>query len=489
MLWPCHLVLATTYYVSPNGSNLADGSLVTPWATPGYASRQLSPGDRLIILGGRYVLSEYDADIMIPPSGSIGAWITIEGEPGNRPELVGRNNLFSAAILSDVHYLHFKNLEITHDDQATGPDINFREAFDLGGSPCSNLVFEDLYIHHVDEFGINAGDIDQVLITNCRIEYCGFGALGGPSGVAGGWRNVCILESTLSYGGHYYQGGDGSTRPYERPDGFGIEESNGPILLQDCVLAHNYGDGLDSKSNNTEVSRCIIANNSCDGLKLWGGGSRVENTLIYGRGDGNPTTSPWSAIVIAASQSGQSFELVNVTVDDQLGNNYIMHVQYDDPESVDLLIQNCVFRGAGPNCPIWLRDNTSVTWDHNTFYFPQITEFIHQGSNSWTSANIGTLGIANTYEDPLFMAPAWGSDGDYQLQDLSPLIDTGEPVGAPSDDLTGTQRDAWPDRGCYEKTSCISNFFAQLFASFAAQQWPLTHDIMTYVSWLNACSE
>lgn len=80
-----------TYYVSPTGSDATgDGSLAHPWATPGYGSRQLQPGDALIILGGRYVVSRYDEDILMPPSGTVNAWVTIRGEAGNRPVLADR---------------------------------------------------------------------------------------------------------------------------------------------------------------------------------------------------------------------------------------------------------------------------------------------------------------------------------------------------------------------------------------------------------------
>ncbi|HQH39622.1 MAG TPA: hypothetical protein PLH19_13970, partial [Anaerolineae bacterium] len=34
-----------TFYVAPNGDNAHPGSRKQPWATPGYGSRQLAPGD------------------------------------------------------------------------------------------------------------------------------------------------------------------------------------------------------------------------------------------------------------------------------------------------------------------------------------------------------------------------------------------------------------------------------------------------------------
>jgi len=72
------------YYVSPKGSNSNPGTLEKPWATPGYVSKQLKPGDTLIILDGKYVLSEYYEDMITPPSGTVDKWITIKGEAGKR---------------------------------------------------------------------------------------------------------------------------------------------------------------------------------------------------------------------------------------------------------------------------------------------------------------------------------------------------------------------------------------------------------------------
>ncbi len=116
-----------TFYVAPHGDNSNPGTREQPWATPGYGSRQLAPGDTLIILGGRYTLSEYDADIITPPSGTAQAWATIRGEEGNRPVLAGRDNLATAVNLAGAQYVRIQSLEITHDDQAQGEAAWFRE--------------------------------------------------------------------------------------------------------------------------------------------------------------------------------------------------------------------------------------------------------------------------------------------------------------------------------------------------------------------------
>jgi len=444
---------AAVYYVAPNGNNANPGTREQPWATPGYGSRQLHPGDTLIILGGRYVLSENDADIITPPSGTASAWITIRGEDGNRPILVGRNNLITAINLGGVQYVRIQNLEISHDNTVSGEAMWFREGVEILGAPSAHIILQDLYIHHIDEYGMNIQDVEDLQILNCRLEYCGFGALGGPAGEHGGWRNVVIRGCSLSWAGHYYRGSDGSLvctgeptdppycRPYDRPDGFGIEPSQGPILIEDTIAEHNYGDGLDSKAANTTIRRCIVANNTCDGVKVWADNSRIENTIIYGRRDGNPETAPWSAIVIdQVEQAGARFEIVNVTVDDYVGNNYLMYVQYDNPLPVQVMVRNSIFSGRGPNCPIYVHSNSTLVADHNLFYLPQNERLLTKGETIYTCANIASLGEGNFCGDPLFVRTAWGTVGDYHIQASSPAVDAGVCTGAPTNDFEGDQR-------------------------------------------------
>lgn len=167
-----------TYYVSPTGNNSNPGTLESPWATPGYGSRRLRPGDTLVILEGRYILSQYDEDIIIPQqSGTASNWITIKGENGGRPILAGSDNLLTAIDLSGKSYIRIENIEITSDNGSP-----FRDGIEAINEGISNIVLKDLYVHHIDEFGINIADANGLQILNCKITHCGFGAIGGPEG-------------------------------------------------------------------------------------------------------------------------------------------------------------------------------------------------------------------------------------------------------------------------------------------------------------------
>ena len=436
----------STYYVAVNGSNANPGTKEKPWGTPGYASRHLQAGDTLIISSGNYILGEYDEDIITPRSGSENAYITIKGEEKQRPVLQGRNNLSHALTLSS--YLILENLEITSRDGAP-----FRDAVSQIDIPVSNVIIKNLYIHHIDEFGIDIADIDNLTVTDCRITYTGFGSIGGPQGQKGGWQNVVINRCILSYNGHYYQGSAGPS-PYARPDGFGIEPSSGPIEIRYSTAAHNRGDGFDSKAADTYIHNCIVANNSCDGIKLWAGDSKIENCLIYGTGDGVGGSSPWAGIVIDGEKDGDNFEIINVTLHDNPERQaYPMYIGYDQFADITVTMRNSIVaNGYGP---AYFGPRVSVIIGHNIFFRPGSTDQVEANGRMYTTADIqaGELGAGNMVKDPLFILPAWGRTGDYHLQPGSPAIDAGTATGAPTVDLEGNPRPAGTgyDIGAYEK--------------------------------------
>lgn len=441
---------AATYHVAPRGRDENPGSRDLPWASPGYASRQLQPGDTLILQSGRYVLSRFDEDILIPPSGTSNAWVTVRGEGPSRPILAARDNLLAAVLLNGASCVRIENLEITHDDEASGDGRLCRDGIQAFDQPIRHVVLYNLHIHHVDEFGLNMQDAEDVSIVDCQIEYCGFGAIGGPEGIEGGWRRVRIDGCRLSYSGHYYQGGDGTDRPYDRPDGFGIEPSDGPVEIVDTLAEHNRGDGLDSKAANTLIQRCVVANNSCDGVKLWGTGSKIENTVVYGRGDDDPAPSPWSAIVIHSRLTGATFSIVNVTVDDFLGGNYLVHVQYDDAFPVAVTIRNSIFRATGDNSALWFRDSVTLVAENNLFFSPSTDIVVVHGTLQYGAGDLAALGAGNRYGEPRFVAPAWGTTGNYHLQPDSPAVGRADDNYSPSIDLEGRIRDSEPDLGAFE---------------------------------------
>jgi hypothetical protein len=433
-----------TYYVSTSGSDSGPGSRESPWRTPGYAAGKLAPGDTLVILGGTYVLHS-DEEALSPADGSPGHRITIRGEEGNRPVLAGRDNLNRAVNLSSC--LTLENLEITSDDGA-----EFRDAISQVDRKVSDILLKDLYIHRIDEFGVDIGDVDRLEIRNCVISYTGFGSIGGPAAASSGWSRVVIDHCHLSYNGHYYRGGPGPS-PYDRPDGFGIEPGVGPVEIRYTTAEHNRGDGLDSKAAGTYIHHCIVANNSCDGIKLWAGNSLVENCLIYGTGDGIGGSSPWAGLVIDSQRENDAFEVVNVTIHDNPARQaYPLYMGYGQGAAFSVLFRNCIV--AGGYGAAYFGPRVAARIDHCLFDRPDDPVQVEANGRSYTCAEIegGLLGTGNLCRPPLFRLPAWGLPGDYHLLPGSPAIDSGTAEKAPGSDLDDIPRPQGGgfDIGAYE---------------------------------------
>jgi Right handed beta helix region len=75
---------AQTFFVSPNGDDDGSGSEFEPWATVNHAADLAGPGDKILIRGGRYVLS---SQIRVRHSGRSDAWIVFQAYPGEKPIL------------------------------------------------------------------------------------------------------------------------------------------------------------------------------------------------------------------------------------------------------------------------------------------------------------------------------------------------------------------------------------------------------------------
>lgn len=448
----------SVYYVATNGDDGNSGSKSAPWRSPAVACKRLKPGDSLIIRSGIYSLTDFESDILRPTGGNASAWITIKGEnETSRPVLAGGDNLAVAIDLAGVDYLRLEHLEITSDYRVKGDGRWFRDGISNVGEASNHLIFNDLYIHHLDEFGIDLQDVSNIEISNCRVEFCGFGAIGGPEGDHGGWQDATIKHCRLSYNGHYYQGGDGSDRPYDRPDGFGCEPSQGPLTIVDTVAEHNYGDGLDSKIARTTILRCVVANNSCDGVKLWDTGSTVQDTLIYGTGDGEGGSSPWAGLVIGSRTKNAEFDIINVTIHDNPSRiAYILYAQYDDRDvPITVRMRNCIISNSFGVA--YFGPSVTLEADHNLFYITRSSDQVEANGKTYTGNQLGQLGNDNRFGDPRFVRPSWGQAGDYQLKHSSPARDRINKEAASATDLDGTARPAgsMSDLGAFEWTKAL----------------------------------
>jgi len=453
---------ATIYYVSKSGSNSNTGlSPTDAFAHPGYATKQMKSADTLVIQSGEYILETYWDDMLTPPSGKANASTAIYGYGITRPVLRCKGTAglgLSAAIdLAGGSNIYIDYLEITSEiDEPYSGGLrdgvqSLPEDVDAADS---NIVLSRLIIHHIEETGINlTGNIKNLRILDSEIFNTGGTLIGSrPKTTGKGWTNVIINNCKLKNAGRFYQGQDQISQG-DRPDGIGIEESEGPIEIGYTTCEFNLGDGFDSKAQGTFFHNCISANNFGDGFKVWGKGSKLENCLIYGVGGGNPESTPWVSLIINCNQANGIIYLTNITVHDgSPRGHYICTFNYDEQTSIQVIMRNCIFQGE--TCKrLYSNPNVFLMAQNNIFYILGEDVMLQANGSDYTMETINNFGNICFSADAQFIKPSWGEVGNYHLLKTSPAIDTGVGgSGIPSIDLDGRTRPLQGkyDIGCYE---------------------------------------
>ncbi len=451
-----------TYYVSQYGNNLNDGSEEKPWASPAFACKKMKAGDTLIVQSGHYFIKNRN-DIISPPSGRYGAWVTIKGDEKGKPIFYGDSNMLAVINVAGKSYVRIENFEITSRTENSygweGGEYGggVREGIEAGGSYggsgyVSNIILSNIEIHNVEETGLRlAGNSRYVMLEKLNIHHTGRNCIDIPSKSGSGMHNVVISECYLGFAGHFARG-QSQPSSYKDPDGLRADASGDKLRIIKSIVEHNRGDGIDSRCSGTEVLQTIIANNSADNLKFRGVGSRAENTLIYGDGDGNPDNGKCGSIVIDSRKPGK-YEFVNVSMEDNPDRQADpVYIQADNKTPITLVLRNCIF--VYGNRGFNLGDSVTLKAVNNIFYRKgqAFEPAVHVGGKDYLPEDLVNLGKNNFSADPMFKSPAWGERGDYQLMPGSPAIDKGTDQGAPKIDLDGKPRPKGkaPELGCYE---------------------------------------
>ncbi len=448
---------AATYYVSPTGNDGWDGSFENPWATPGWGTKEMSGGDTLVIFSGDYVMELFWDDMLTPPSGSSGAPTVVIGQGITKPRMLGIGSLFSCVAMErNGCYVTLMNLELTSliDEPYTGGCRGGIDASTDAGELVHDLLFEDIEIHRIEDMAINiGGDAENITIKRCNIHHNAYTCIGGSTAYGDGWGDVTIDSCYLGYAGHFYNGVDTVAWIWDRPDGVGFEESEGPIIIRYTVADHNMGDGLDSKSKRTYINHCIVSNNYGDGIKLWGDSSFVSNTLVYGTGGGFIDSTPWCLLIMDTDDMNAYFEVINCTMWDspERPAHYVGAIQHDEfTTPVTLTYRNNIICGKRQ---LYIAPIVNLIAENNLFFIDDDDYDIQVYANGveYTDVTIGDLGTGNIYGDPQFVNPQWGIDGDFHLLDTSPARDAGIIVSL-TDDLDFFPRpyNTIYDIGCYE---------------------------------------
>ncbi|MBN1535795.1 MAG: right-handed parallel beta-helix repeat-containing protein [Anaerolineales bacterium] len=447
-----------THYVAPQGSNDNPGSEAQPWSTFQHAADTALPGEVVCFRGGVYLAEETHLVV----SGKKDVPVTFIAYPGETPILDGQGDAGELLILDQYtshirisgfilrhfttwgielsgenRYIQLDHLEIeggeaairfTYGESAESPTIE---------GPVEYITLEDSLIHG-----------SQYSAVDCTPGPCNHIVV----------RRLEIFDTGLE--GEAFYGSDG------------LEFARGyPVLVEDCYIHDNGGDGIDLNSRDREgnavgviVRRNRVVRNHLNGIKLWAGG-RIENNMIWGQG---------SSAVWAGSFPG-NLEIINNTIAFNMWDttyserNWALVAGYpeemESPPVLLTLINNIFAFNAHPleggATGIYLGPGVTLAQEQNNIYWSreqgEITaEFVTGHDPDFTRLEIvdGTWeqlsghGLNDLTADPLFIS-GW-PPVDLHLQEASPAVNTGFSTGAPAEDGENLRRDANPDIGACE---------------------------------------
>jgi len=273
-------------------------------------------------------------------------------------------------------------------------DINYFSGFTL-----ENICIQNGYSNDTN----SAAGITYIhswgnLINNCIIRDCN----GVSSCCSGGIRS---LNSSLTISNSLAENnyGEGYGFIDFRAIESGFQED---LIIYNSVIANNQGSycgGIYGHSHsgyaNLSIDYCLFFNNT--------GTSNIGVGAISW--SGNSSTTPAEYVTIT-----------NTTISDNSGYEYGgIKINSNANYYVQLNVENCI---------IWGNSNQQMPYNENNT------------TVSYSDIQDEFTGTGNIDADPLFADP---SGGDYQLTQLSPCIDVGNPTSSLDHDDTVT------DMGCY----------------------------------------
>ncbi|MGM0375040.1 MAG: right-handed parallel beta-helix repeat-containing protein, partial [Chloroflexota bacterium] len=450
--------IACTYYTAPDGGDDAPGTQDQPWASFQHAADNAQPGDVICFRGGTY----HTQETHLTRSGTAADPITFIAYPGEKPLLDGRNNAGEILIL-DQHTSHVRisgftlrgfniwGIELSGENRHVQLDhleIEGGEAairFTYGESaesppaegPVEHITLEDSLVHG-----------SQYSAVDCTPGPCNHMVI----------RRVEIFDTGVK--GNSFYGSDG------------LEFARGyPVLVEDCYIHDNGGDGIDLNSRDREgnaagviVRRNRVVRNRLNGIKLWAGG-RIENNIIWGQGN----SAVWAGTFPGALDVINNTIAYNMWDPTYSERNWSLVVGYPEemkaPPVTLTLVNNIFAFNADPleggSTGIYLGPGITLEREQNNLYWSredgEITaQFVRGHDPDFTRAEIagGTWtkfsgqGNGNITADPLF-ASGWPGV-DLRLQERSPAVNAGTINGAPAEDVDGLARDGQPDLGARE---------------------------------------
>lgn len=418
-----------TFYVSPEGSDLNDGSPDRPWRTLEKASSVLQLGDELIIEPGLY-----KGSVRPRASGKPDAWIHYTARSGA---------VLNGSILFDglnVSYTKISGLKLVGrlprpeelQEEALSEALQkFKPPEALERYPgkgisflhrTSYVVIEDC---EVTRFGIGISAVAGLMLffRRIKVHHNNYGmhlGVKGPSGVHSALVEDCYF-------------GFNNRPDHWNTDGLCAEGYCTNIVVLRCRSKGHGDSGFDLKPRDTIVDRCIAAHNKSSGFKLWGPGTVITNSIAFKNYD--------TGISIARP----GIALINCTI----AYNIRCALRPPKGEGIkDFVLRNCIIAFNGP---IRHYGEGGMYIDEHSLYY------VKPGEPLWCEMDEGITLRLNDIEpgrrrfskDTIFADPQF-VDESLKPKSTSPAIDAGMP--ATDHDFLGRPRPRGkaPDLGAFE---------------------------------------
>jgi hypothetical protein len=429
-----------TMYIASGGNDGNPGSEEQPWGTLQHSVDSAGPGDVICVASGEYTVD--NTALEFTNSGTSEQPITLTTYNG--PVVINCIiDILRGASHLRVHGFSIRNIgdwgiSLYGDNEdviLSGLEVGGGESalhFTIGDSgeepiygPVSNITVRDSIFHDVIYTAVDCtpGPCNDMFFQNLEIFGAGMGGEG-------------------SYGS----------------DGLALERGRN-ILVEDCYIHDNSGDGIDLNSRDAmlgdDAGTVIVRRNrvediTLDGIKLWRGGE-ASNNIVRNVG---------GALLIL--ELGSDYHIVNNTFANCTTYSYLATLGYDPfPGSTSVTLFNNIFYNDNPvmgGTSLYVSGAVDLVSGNNLFYNPYREEDvicieddcfnmnqINDGSYFSQSGN----GENSLYADPLFLD---AENGDLHLSAGSPALDAGEGSSAPDEDLDGAPRPEGeaPDIGAYE---------------------------------------
>jgi hypothetical protein len=407
------------YYVSPTGSDAADGSKKQPWKTIQKAALTVTAGDHVIIRAG-----VYNERVAIKNSGTLERPISYIGAKG--AVIDGLNaagyNLFDT---NGQSYINISGLKVQN-------AIPEGSGIRVGNS--KNVRIERCHTFNTANSGIHVDFSAQVSVLHNEVE---------KGCQRGGEETISIKRS------EYVQVNYNHVH-HTKHEGIDVKEGARHVRVVGNHVHHVERQGLyadawdkptfDIRFFNNVVHDCgfgFVLSSERAGLlsDVW-----FCNNLVYNNAGPGMGVMAWGEEYVTSTTpqiTKKDLYFINNTVvgnGKESGTEWGGGMFFETAKVDNLVVKNNILSGNF-GAPILTRDGKRPP---NTVLANNLV---------FGEGNTNQPGINNVQGDPLFVDAA---RGDFRLRKGSPAINAGATGNVPVRDIAGSLRDARPDLGAHE---------------------------------------